>query len=227
MPPLVEESLTVQDNEVPPPLPHPQPMIPVGGRLAHFAHFWQNITSNQWVGPFYCKKRFTNSVQRTSTSFKSTHLFSPASKTRTGRRSQQSPPKEGSGGNNSGIPRILFKDISGSKEKRKTQIYYRSLNSESICSYSKFQNGDSEKSQKLHSSQRLGIFVRSDGRLFACPYSSSVSQISSLHSRQQDISIQAHPFGLSTNPFVFTQLMTAVASHLHTKAISLFPYLDD
>ena len=41
--------LTVQDNEVPPPLPHPQPMIPVGGRLAHFAHFWQNITSNQWV----------------------------------------------------------------------------------------------------------------------------------------------------------------------------------
>ena len=128
------------------------------------------------MGPFYCKKRLSNSVQRASTSFKSTHFFSPVSKTRTGRRGQQSPLKEGSRGNNSGISRILFKDISGSKEKRKTQIDYRSFNSESLCSDSKFQNGDSEKGQKLHSSQRLGIFVRSDGRLFACPYSSSVKE---------------------------------------------------
>ena len=192
MPPLVEGPLTVQDNEVPPPLPHPQPMIPVGGRLAHF---WQNITSNQWV------LSIVKRGQRTFTSFKSTHLFSPVSKTRTGRRGQQSPPKEGSGGNNSGISRILFKNISGSKEKRKTQIDYRSFNSESLCSYSKFQNGDSEKGQKLHSSQRLGIFVRSDGCLFACPYSSNVSQISSLHSEQQDISIQSSPIRVVNQSF--------------------------
>ena len=153
------------------------------------------------MGPFYCKKRLPNSVQRTSTSFKSTHLFSPVSKTRTGRRGQQSPPKEGSGGNNSGISRILFKNISGSKEKRKTQIDYRSFNSESLCSYSKFQNGDSEKGQKLHSSQRLGIFVRSDGCLFACPYSSNVSQISLLHSKQQDISIQSSPIRVVNQSF--------------------------
>ena len=38
---------------------------------------------------------------------------------------------------------------------------------------------------------------------------------------------RALPFGLSTSPFVFTQSMTAIASHLHTKAISRFPYLDD
>ena len=153
------------------------------------------------MGPFYCKKRLPNSIQRTSTSFKSTHLFSPVSKTRTGRRGQQSPPKEGSGGNNSGISRILFKNISGSKEKQKTQIDYRSFNSESLCSYSKFQNGDSEKGQKLHSSQRLGIFVRSDGCLFACPYSSNVSQISSLHSKQQDISIQSSPIRVVKQSF--------------------------
>ena len=153
------------------------------------------------MGPFYCKKRLPNSVQRTSTSFKSTHLSSPVSKTRTGRRGQQSPPKEGSGGNNSGISRILFKKISGSKEKRKTQIDYRSFNSESLCSYSKFQNGGSEKGQKLHSSQRLGIFVRSDGCLFACPYSSNVSQISSLHSKQQDISIQSSPIRVVNQSF--------------------------
>ena len=66
---------------------------------------------------------------------------------------------------------------------------------------SKFQNGDSEKSQKLHSSQRLGIFVRSDGRLFACPNSSSVSHISSLHSKQQDISIQSSPIRVVNQSF--------------------------
>ena len=178
------------------------------------------------MGPFYCKKRLPNSVQRTSTSFKSTHLFSPVSKTRTGRRGQQSPPKEGSGGNNSGISRILFKNISGSKEKRKTQIDYRSFNSESLCSYSKFQNGDSEKGQKLHSSQRLGIFVRSDGSLFACPYSSNVSQISSLHSKQQDISIQSSPIRVVNQSFCIHSTNDG-NSFTSTHQSYLFPYLDD
>ena len=34
-------------------------------------------------------------------------------------------------------------------------------------------------------------------------------------------------FGLSTSPFVFTHLMIVIAVHLHSKAVSLFPYLDD
>ena len=38
---------------------------------------------------------------------------------------------------------------------------------------------------------------------------------------------RALPFGLSTSPYVFTHLMTIIASHLHKNAISLFPYLDD
>ena len=47
--PLVEGPPLPVDSENLPPLPLPQPQIPVGGRLAHFALNWQNITNDQWV----------------------------------------------------------------------------------------------------------------------------------------------------------------------------------
>ena len=47
--PLVEGPPLPVDSENLPPLPLPQPQIPVGGRLAHFALNWQNITNDHWV----------------------------------------------------------------------------------------------------------------------------------------------------------------------------------
>ena len=38
---------------------------------------------------------------------------------------------------------------------------------------------------------------------------------------------KALPFGLSTSPFVFTHLMTVIATFLRRRAITLHPYLDD
>ena len=38
---------------------------------------------------------------------------------------------------------------------------------------------------------------------------------------------KALPFGLSTSPFVFTLLMTVIATHLRKRAIIMHPYLDD
>ena len=38
---------------------------------------------------------------------------------------------------------------------------------------------------------------------------------------------KALPFGLSTSPFVFTRLMTVIATFLRRRAITLHPYLDD
>ena len=38
---------------------------------------------------------------------------------------------------------------------------------------------------------------------------------------------KALPFGLSTSPFVFTSLMTVIATFLRRRAITLHPYLDD
>ena len=39
--------------------------------------------------------------------------------------------------------------------------------------------------------------------------------------------LKALPFGLSTSPFVFTRLMTVIATFLRRRAITLHPYLDD
>ena len=45
--------------------------------------------------------------------------------------------------------------------------------------------------------------------------------------QDQVFQFRALPFGLTTSPCVFTQLMTAIAIHLRKRAITMFPYLDD
>ena len=45
--------------------------------------------------------------------------------------------------------------------------------------------------------------------------------------RDQVFQFRALPFGLITSPYVFTQLVTAIAIHLRKRAVTLFPYLDD
>ena len=47
--PLIEEPLPLVNTEIQPPLPRPLPNIPVGGRLAHFAQNWAEITDDEWV----------------------------------------------------------------------------------------------------------------------------------------------------------------------------------
>ena len=39
----------LENTEIQPPLPLPLPNIPVGGRLAHFAQNWAEITDDEWV----------------------------------------------------------------------------------------------------------------------------------------------------------------------------------
>ena len=45
----MEEPLPLRNTEVQSPLPLPLPNIPVGGRLAHFARNWAEITDDEWV----------------------------------------------------------------------------------------------------------------------------------------------------------------------------------
>ena len=47
--PPVEEPPPLGNTEIQSPLPLPLPSIPVGGRLAHFAKNWAEITDDEWV----------------------------------------------------------------------------------------------------------------------------------------------------------------------------------
>ena len=133
------------------------------------------------MGPFFNKKRLQNSVQRTSNSVTRPNLLPAASKSAAGRGSRQSSLEGGSGGNNSGMFRILFQNFPSSQEEGETQADHRPLCAQPFCLHRDIQNGDTEKSEKHHSAQRLGIFIGSDGRLFAYPDTSSVSQIPQIH----------------------------------------------
>ena len=139
------------------------------------------------MGPFFNKKRLQNSVQRTSNSVTRPSLLPAASKSAAGRWSRQSSLKGGSGGNNSGMSRILFQNFPRSQEE------HRPLSAQPFCLHTDIQNGDTEKSERCHSAKRLGIFIGSDGRLFAYPDTSSVSQIPQIYVERSSVPIQGTP----------------------------------
>ena len=145
------------------------------------------------VGPFCSKKGVQNSVSKTSNSVTRPSLLPAASKSAAGRRSRQSPLKGGSGGDNSGMSRILLQNFPHSQEERETQADHRPLCAQSFCSHTDIQNGDTEKSERRCSAKRLGILIGSDGCLFAYPDTSSVSQIPHIHVERSSVPVQGTP----------------------------------
>ena len=143
------------------------------------------------MGPFFNKKRLQNSVQRTANSV--TRPQSAASKSAAGRGSRQSSFEGGSGGNNSGMSRLLLQNFPSSQEERETQADHRPLCAQPFCLHTDIQNGDTEKSEKRCSAERLGVFIGSDGRLFAYPDTSSVSQIPQIHVERSSVPVQGTP----------------------------------
>ena len=91
------------------------------------------------------------------------------------------------------MSRILFQNFPSSQEERETQADHRPLCAQPFCLPRDIQNGDTEKSEKRHSAQRLGVFIGSDGRLFAYPDTLSVSQIPQLHIERMSVPVQSTP----------------------------------
>ena len=145
------------------------------------------------MGPFFSKKGVQNSVSIASNSVTKPNLLPAASKSAAGRRSRQSPLKGGSGGDNSGMSRILPQNFPRSQEEQETQADNRPLCAQSFCLHTDIQNGDTEKSERRRSAKRLGIFIGSDGRLFAYPDTSSVSQIPQIHAERSSVPVQGTP----------------------------------
>ena len=117
---------------------------------------------------------------------------------------------------------LLLPNFPSSQEERETQADHRPLCAQPFCQHRDIQNGDTEKSEKRRSTERLGVFIGSDGRLFAYP-----RKYLRFTLRGRVYQFKALPFGLSTSPFVFTRLMVVIATFLRRRAITLHPYLDD
>ena len=130
--PPIEEPPPLRNIEVQAPLPLPLQNIPVGGRLAHFAQNWAEITDDKWVLSVV-RKGYRIPFLKTSNSVTRPSLLPAASKSAAGRRSRQSPLKGGSGGDNSGMSRILLKNFPRSQEERETQADNRPLCAQPFC----------------------------------------------------------------------------------------------
>ena len=91
------------------------------------------------------------------------------------------------------MSRILLQNFPLSQEERETQADHRPLCAQSFCLHTDIQNGDTEKSERSHSAKQLGIFIGSDGRLFAYPDTSSVSQIPQIHAERSSVPVQGTP----------------------------------
>ena len=148
------------------------------------------------MGPFYCGKILFKEIPPLSKD----PIFFQQTKRPELEGGQHSPKKEGSGGNSSGISRILLKNISCPKKEWKNEAHNRSFHSKLICSNTKLQNGNSE----INSPQQLGIFIGSDGRLFACPDTSIISQISPFCSKGQNISSNSELYHLSVKELLYS-----------------------
>ena len=88
---------------------------------------------------------------------------------------------------------LLLPNFPSSQEERETQADHRPLCAQPFCLHRDIQNGDTEKKEKRRSTERLGVFIGSDGRLFAYPDTSSVSQIPQIHVERSSVPVQGTP----------------------------------
>ena len=190
--PPIEEPPPLRNIEVQAPLPLSLPNIPVGGRLAHFAQNWAEISDDKWVLSVVRKGYRIPFLKHPILSPDPVFFQQPLS---------QQLEEEIASLLSKGAVEEIIQECPGyysrifplSQEERETQADNRPLCAQPFCLHRDIQNGDTEKSERRHSVKRLGIFIGSDGRLFACPDTSSVSQIPQIHAERSSVPVQGTP----------------------------------
>ena len=224
--PLVEGPPLPVDSENLPPLPLPQPQIPVGGRLAHFALNWQNITNDQWVlslikngyqipfkdqPPLSREPIFFQQSQRRELEEEVTSLLQK------GAVEEIQPETPGF------YSRIFL--VPKKNGKLRLIIDLSTLNKYVFV-----------QSFRMETQRKVRNAIRQNDWAFSLDLTDAYLHVP-IHPRSRKylrftlkgrvFHFRALPFGLSTSPYIFTLLMTVIATYLRRRAIILHPYLDD
>ena len=177
------------------------------------------------MGPFFSKKGVQNSFSRTSKSVTKPILLPAASESAPGRRSRQSPLKGGSGGDNSGMSRILLQNFPRSQEELRLIIDLSVLNHFVYT-----------QTFKMKTQRKVKDAVQLNDWAFSLDLTDAYLHIPIHHRSRKYLrftlggrvyQFKALPFCVSTSPFVFTRLMIVIATFLRRREITLHPYLDD
>ena len=220
----MEEPLTINVPEVFPPLP--QPDLPVGGRLGHFANNWEKVTKDKWVLsvvkngykiPFDKRPQLSPSP-----------LFLSQTESKALEEEVQKLLQKGA------VERVYSEDpgyysriflVPKKNGKLRLIIDLSKLNTFlNIQSFS-METANKVRNAILPKDWTFSIDL-TDAYLHV-PIHVTSRKFLRFCLKGKVFQFRALPFGLATSPFDFTRLMLAIATHLRVRAIVLFPYLDD
>ena len=205
--PPVEEPPPLGNTEIQSPLPLPLPSIPVGGRLAHFAHNWAEITDDEWVLSLIRKGY--------RIPFKECPILSPDPTFFQQPLSQQLEEEVASLLSKGAVEEIIPEChgyysriflVPKKNGKLRLIIDLSVLNHFVYIVLFSLDLTDAYLHIPIHHRSRKYLRFTLRGRVYQ---------------------FKALPFGLSASPFVFTRLMIVIATFLRRRAITLHPYLDD
>ena len=201
--------------------------IPVGGRLAHFAEKWEEITDNKWV----------LSIVRNG--FRIPFIKIPPLSSVPIRMSPSSSPflREEIENllNKRAVERVQNPETPGFYSRiflvpKKNGKFRLILDLSLLNRYIEKQAFKMETVKSVRQAMRLNDWAVSidltDAYLHVQIHRQSRKYLRFVH-EDQVYHFSALPFGMSLSPLIFSKLMDVIAAFLRQRAISVFPYLDD
>ena len=224
--PLVEEPPPLGDTESQPPLPLPLPNIPVGGRLAHFAQNWAEITDDKWVLSLIRKGYRIPFKERPILSPNPTFFQQPLS---------LQLEEEVASLLSKGAVEEIIPECPG-YYSRIFLVPKKNGKLRLIIDLSMLNRSVYTETFKMEIQRKVRNAVQLNDWAFSLDLTDAYMHIPIHHRSRKYLrfmlrgrvyQFKALPFGLSTSPFVFTRLMIVIATFLRRRAITLHPYLDD
>ena len=179
------------------------------------------------MGPFFNKKRLKNSVQRSSNSVTRPSLFPAASKSAAGRRIASLLSKGAVEEIILECPGYYSRIFLVPKKNGKLRL---------IIDLSVLNHFVDTQTFKMETQRKVKDAVQLNNWVFSLDLTDAYLHIP-IHYRSRKYlrftlrgrvyQFKAIQFSLSTSPFVFTRLMTVIATLLRRRVITLHPYLDD
>ena len=224
--PLIEEPPPLGNTEIEPPLPLPLPNIPVGGRLAHFAQNWAEITNDEWVLSLIRKGYRIPFKERPILSPDPTFFQQPLS---------PQLEEEVASLLSKGAVEEIIPECPG-YYSRIFLVPKKNGKLRLIIDLSVLNHFVYTETFKMETQRKVRNAIQLNDWAFSLDLTDAYLHIPIHHRSRKYLrftlrgrvyQFKALIFGLSTSPFVFTRLMIVIATFLRRRAITLHPYLDD
>ena len=226
MAPPREDPPPLRNTEVLTPLPLPLPNIPVGGRLAHFAQNWAEITDDKWVLSLVRKGYRIPVLERPNLSPNPIFFQPPLS---------QHLEEEVASLLSKGAVEEIIPECPG-YYSRIFLVPKKNGKLRLIIDLSVLNHFVYTQTFKMETQRKVKDAVQLNDWAFSLDLTDAYLHIPIHHRSRKYLrftlggrvyQFKALPFGLTTSPFMFTRLMIVIATFLRRRAITLHPYLED